>query len=140
MTDDYKQKYEDLMKRCADFMSEFAPPSPYELGFKAGWEAAKQEFDKGHVKPVVGPAETMDLQWPNRVPTTAPFPPKYTDRSIPCHKCNIDLAKNTHYVCFDNNCPSQIRFSSLTHHQINSLHTPDVKPITSEYIRKLHKE
>jgi hypothetical protein len=45
-SDEYKKKYEELQKRCAEFMQEFAIPSPYELGFKAGWEAAKQEFHK----------------------------------------------------------------------------------------------
>jgi hypothetical protein len=127
MTEDYKSKYDALMERCAKFMSEFAPPSPYELGFKAGWEAAKQEFDKDntYVPDTTKPAQTMDIQWPRdkmawpwppaMVPTTTPFPPpKYTDHSIPCHKCNIDLAKNTHYNCLDNNCPSQIRWSSIS--------------------------
>jgi hypothetical protein len=117
MTDEYKQKYDDLMKRCAKFMSEFAPPSPYELGFKAGWEAAKQEFhkDNTYVPDTTKPARTMDIQWPRDYENLPPrtISPKYNDHSIPCHTCHIDLAKQTSYVCHQPNCPSQIKPMSL---------------------------
>ena len=126
MTDDYwkseeyKQKYEALMERCAKFMSEFAPPSPYEIGFKAGWEAAKQEFHKGntYVPDTTKPAKTMDLQWPRDKEswppiTTTPWPPGHNERSHFCSLCRIDLNKNTHYVCVHPNCTSQIRFTSI---------------------------
>jgi hypothetical protein len=77
MEDNYKHKYDALMERCVKFMSEFAPPSPYELGFKAGWEAAKQEFhkDNTYVPDTTKPAKTLDIQWPRDY--TTPFPPKY---------------------------------------------------------------
>jgi len=126
MSDDYKNKYDALMERCAKFMSEFAPPSPYELGFKAGWEAAKQEFhkDNTYVPDTTKPAKTMDIQWPRdkmawpwpptMVPTTTPWPPGYNDRKYPCPTCQIDLTKNYAYVCYHPNCPSQIRFTSIT--------------------------
>ena len=106
-SEEYKQKYEDLMKRCSDFMRDFAPPSPYELGFKAGWEAAKQEFhkDNTYVPDTTKPARTMDLQWP-RDRTTNPWPPSYEYKA--CSRCAIDLNKNNHYVCMLADCPSRI--------------------------------
>jgi hypothetical protein len=106
-SDEYKQKYDDLMQRCAEFMRDFAPPSPYELGFKAGWEAAKQEFckDNTYVPDTTKPARTMDLQWPRdnqawpTIPTT-PFPPV----NNMCRTCGQDLSKLTQYVCYHPNC------------------------------------
>lgn len=114
MTDDYKSKYDDLMKRCAEFMQEFAPPSPYELGFKAGWEEARKQYDKTYVPDTTkqGPARTMDLQWPRdkmawpwppaMVPTTAPWPPGSVNNI--CRTCGQDLSKLTNYVCYHPNC------------------------------------
>ena len=112
-SDEYKKKYEDLVKRCEEFMKDFAPPSPYELGFKAGWEAAKQEFnkDKTYVPDTTKqhqPAQTMDLQWPKDK-----YGVQYTDHSIPCHGCGIDLSKVTNYVCMLQPCPSQIKTSNI---------------------------
>ena len=114
-SDEYKQKYEDLMKRCADFMSDFAPPSPYELGFKAGWEAAKQEFhkDNTYVPDTTKPAKTMDLQWPRDqqawpVPrTTNPWPPKVYQA---CGVCGIggDINKAMSFVCNNPRCPTRV--------------------------------
>ena len=117
-SEEYKQKYEDLMKRCSDFMRDFAPPSPYELGFKAGWEAAKQEFHKNntYVPDTTKPARTLDIQWPRDqqawpVPrTTTPWPPGSLDRTYGhsiCAGCGHDLNKLTNYVCYMSNCPSQ---------------------------------
>ena len=119
-SEEYKQKYEALMERCSKFMSEFAPPSPYEIGFKAGWEAAKQEFhkDNTYVPDTTKPAKTMDLQWPRDYPnTTNPWPPiglQYTDHSIICSVCRIDLNRRTNYVCHTPNCPSQFKVTSTT--------------------------
>lgn len=110
MSEDYKSKYDDLMKRCAEFMKDFAPPSPYELGFKAGWEAAKQEFhkDNTYVPDTTKPAKTMDIQWPRDKmawpwpPTTTPWPPGSISNI--CRVCNLDLNKVTNYVCYHPNC------------------------------------
>jgi hypothetical protein len=108
-SEEYKRKYEDLLKRCAEFTKEFSPPSPYELGFKAGWEAAKQEFnkDKTYVPDTTKqhqPAQTMDIQ----------YGIQYTDHSIiPCHGCGIDLSKLPNYVCMLSPCPSQIKTSNI---------------------------
>jgi hypothetical protein len=114
MTDDYKQKYDDLMKRCAEFMQEFAPPSPYELGFKAGWEAAKQEFhkDNTYVPDTTKPAETMDIQWP-RDKMTWPWPPKVYQA---CGVCGIggDINKAMGYVCNNPQCPTRVTCVSTT--------------------------
>ena len=118
-SDDYKKKYEELVQRCADFMKDFAPPSPYELGFKAGWEAAKQEFhkDNTYVPDTTKPARTMDLQWPRDYPswptppTTNPWPP-----SVRCSVCGIggDINKAMAYVCNHSNCPTRVTCISTT--------------------------
>jgi hypothetical protein len=111
MTEDYKHKYDALMERCAKFMSEFAPPSPYELGFKAGWEAAKQEFhkDNTYVPDTTKPAKTMDIQWPRDYPnTTNPWPP-HTVVYQACGVCGIgDINKATGYVCYNPKCPTRV--------------------------------
>ena len=123
MTDDYKQKYDDLMKRCAEFMQEFAPPSPYELGFKAGWEAAKQEFhkDSTYVPDTTKPAKTMDIQWPRDKmawpwpPTTTPWPPQTVVYQA-CGVCGIggDINKAMSYVCNNPQCPTRVHCTSTT--------------------------
>ena len=81
MTDDYKQKYEDLMKRCEEFNIWF--------------EDHKRR--SGHLTPTV-------------IPTTAPWPPGSLDRTYGyniCGGCGMDLNKLTNYVCYMPNCPSQ---------------------------------
>jgi hypothetical protein len=120
-SDEYKQKYEALMERCSKFMSEFAPPSPYELGFKAGWEAAKQEFhkDNTYVPDTTKPAKTMDLQWP-RDKMAWPWPPTIVP-TIPavyqqCGVCGIqgDINKAMSFVCNNPNCPTRVTCISTT--------------------------
>jgi hypothetical protein len=123
MTDEYKQKYDDLMKRCAEFMQEFAPPSPYELGFKAGWEAAKKEFhkDNTYVPDTTKPAKTMDIQWPRDYPawpvprTTNPWPPNTVVYQA-CGVCGIggDINKAMAYVCNNPQCPTRVTCTSTT--------------------------
>jgi hypothetical protein len=116
MSEEYKNKYEELMKRCAEFAKEVCPPTPYQQGFQDGWAAAKKEFDKDktYVPNTTKPAKTMDLQWPRDYQDyqTTPFPPSQI-KSI-CTKCGVDLYKLTHYVCNSPSCPSQIRWSSIT--------------------------
>jgi len=137
MTDDYKHKYEELMKRCADFMSEFAPPSPYELGFKAGWEAAKQEFhkDNTYVPDTTKPAKTMDLQWPRDKmawpwpPTTTPWPPQVYQA---CGVCGIggDINKAMSFVCNNPQCPTRVTCSI----NVNSLADNNMSALQPEII------
>ena len=118
MSEDYKSKYDDLMKRCAEFMKDFAPLSPYELGFKAGWEAAKQEFhkDNTYVPDTTKPAKTMDLQWPRDQqawPTTTPWPqPMYQA----CGVCGVggDINKAMSFVCNNPQCPTRVTCTSST--------------------------
>jgi len=148
MTENYKHKYDALMERCAKFMSEFAPPSPYELGFKAGWEAAKQEFhkDNTYVPDTTKPARTMDLQWPRDQQvrlqyTTTPWPPGATDRTYGhniCTRCGQDLNKLTHYVCYMPNCPSQMRVTCSTQNtpSMNVLESTKIQPISMEDVEK----
>ena len=85
MTDDYKQKYEDLMKRCEEFNIWF--------------EDHKRRANNS-------PGTTI-------FPTTTPWPPGSLSRNI-CMGCGQDLSKLTHYVCHMPTCPSQIRWSSVT--------------------------
>jgi len=133
MTDDYKHKYEDLMKRCAEFMQEFAPPSPYELGFKAGWEAAKQEFckDDTYVPDTTKPAKTMNIQWPKdqvyQWPTTAPWPPQ-----VQCGVCGIasGINKAMSYVCNNPQCPTRVTCSI----NVNSLADNNMSVLKPEII------
>ena len=115
-SEEYKQKYEALMERCSKFMSEFAPPSPYEIGFKAGWEAAKQEFhkDNTYVPNTTKPAKTMDLQWP-RDKMAWPWPPQTTNPWPPkvyqgCSVCGMgsDINKAMSFVCNNPNCPTKV--------------------------------
>ena len=121
-SEEYKQKYEDLMKRCADFMKDFAPPSPYELGFKAGWEAAKQEFhkDNTYVPDTTKPAKTMDLQWP-RDKMAWPWPPSTTTQwpqkvYQACSVCGMgsDINKAMSFVCNNPQCPTRVTCTSTT--------------------------
>lgn len=139
MTDEYKKKYEDMMKRCADFMQEFAPPSPYELGFKAGWEAAKQEFhkDNTYVHDTTKPAKTMDIQWPRDYQTT-PFPPATYQG---CRLCGIgrDPFKAMSYVCNHPNCPTRVscNVNTLADNQVSALYSDKIQPLTNEQIEKL---
>lgn len=107
-SDEYKKKYDDLMQRCADFMKEFAPPSSYELGFKAGWEAALDSLQKVYVNPNQQvPAQT-------RRPTTLPFPPSlYQDTyDDTCKACGINMTNMTHYVCTSSRCPPRFKFTA----------------------------
>ena len=93
MTDDYKKKYEDLIKRCADFMQDFAQPSDYERGFRDGWEAGKKESeDKTYV-----PDTTKR--------TTNPWPLYQA-----CGVCGIggDINKAMSYVCNNPQCPTRV--------------------------------
>jgi hypothetical protein len=115
-SDEYKKKYEDLLKRCAEFTKEFSPPTDFERGFKCGWEMAEKSLkfnaDKTHVPDTTKqhqPAKTMDIQWPKDN-----YGITYTDHSvIPCHTCGIDLSKLPNYMCMLSNCPSQIKTSNI---------------------------
>ena len=87
-SDDYKQKYEDLMKRCEQFNIWF--------------EDHKRRANNS-------PGTTI-------FPTTAPWPPiglQYTYNNI-CSGCGQDLNKLTHYVCYMSNCPSQMRVTCIS--------------------------
>ena len=81
-SDDYKQKYEELMQRCEEFNIWF--------------EEHKRK--SGYLTPTV-------------IPTTTPWPPigfQYTYNNV-CKLCKIDLNRATQYVCHHPNCPSQIK-------------------------------
>jgi hypothetical protein len=109
MTDNYKQKYDELMKRCADFMQDFAQPSSYELGFRAGWEAAKQEFHKDNTY-VPNTTKRTTNPWP---PTIVPTIPAVYQQ---CGVCGIqgDINKAMSYVCNNPNCPTRVTCISTT--------------------------
>jgi len=117
-SEEYKKKYEDLLQRCADFMKDFAPPSPYELGFKAGWEEARKQYDKTYVPDTTKqePARTMDLQWP-RDKMAWPWPPTIVP-TIPFQACGVcgmgDINKAMAYVCNNPQCPTRVTCTSTT--------------------------
>jgi len=79
----------------------------YKRGWYDGYQAAKEDKTKIYQTQPLGPAKTMDIQWPDRIPTTMPFPPNHY--SNVCTLCKIDLNKATHYVCSHPNCTSQIK-------------------------------
>ena len=109
-SDEHKKKMEELAQRCAEFMREFANPDPYQKGFKDGWEAAKKEFQKDNTyvpdTTKQGPAKTMDIMWPDRMPTTSPFPPSYIQHR--CNVCGMDSKGVMGYVCPHPNCPTKV--------------------------------
>ena len=113
MTENYKHKYDELMERCTKFMSAY----PYELGFKAGWEAAKQEFhkDNTYVPDTTKSAKTLDIQWPRDYPnTTNPWPPTTVVYQA-CGVCGIgDINKAMGYVCYNPKCPTRVTCTSTT--------------------------
>lgn len=86
-----------------------AASADYYRGFHDGFMAAQkaQDYPKIYQTQTLGPAKTMDIQWPDRIPTTMPFPPNHY--SNVCTLCKIDLNKATHYVCSHPNCTSQIK-------------------------------
>jgi hypothetical protein len=89
----------------------------YRIGFKDGWEAAKQEFhkDNTYVPDTTKPAKTMDLQWPRDqqawpVPrTTNPWPPQTVVYQA-CGVCGIggDINKAMSFVCNNPRCPTRV--------------------------------
>jgi len=107
-SDEYKKKYDDLLKRCAEFTKEFSPQTEFERGFKCGWDMAEKKFnaDKTYVPNTTKqhqPAKTMNIQWP-----------RDAAHSIPCcPACGIDLSKVKNYTCMLTHCPSQIKLSNI---------------------------
>jgi hypothetical protein len=77
-SDDYKQKYEELMRRCEEFNIWF-------------------EDHKKKMGIVRIPTTTP---WP-------PIGIQYTYNSV-CKLCRMDLNKATQYVCHHPNCPSKL--------------------------------
>jgi hypothetical protein len=75
----------------------------YQQGFKDGWEAAVKFYENKNPKPL-GPAQTMDIQWPDR-PTSEGWGITYTNS---CRVCHIPSGKLTNYVCYYPNCPSKV--------------------------------
>lgn len=91
-SEEYKKKYEELQKRCADFMKNFAQPSDYERGFRDGWEAAKQEFEKNKTK----------------IYPPIPMPPINTIPVMRCGVCAMEFKNAMGYVCHHPNCPTRV--------------------------------
>lgn len=71
----------------------------YKRGWYDGYQAAQNDSTRIYPTQPLGPARTLDIMWPDRIPST-----KYTDHSRPCHICNKDLAKLDSYVCYHPNC------------------------------------
>ena len=94
------------MKRCEEFMKDFAPPSNYELGFKAGYDAAMSLKKTETVVVPTQIAKTEDIMWPDRLPTTIPFPPTMTTNR--CDICGIEMKGDWGYVCYHPKCPTRV--------------------------------
>jgi hypothetical protein len=80
----------------------------YYRGFYDGFKAAQKAQDYPKIYPTqpLGPIRTEDIMWPDRIPTTTPFPSSHYNA---CTLCRIDLNKATHYVCHHPTCPTQIK-------------------------------
>jgi hypothetical protein len=163
MTDGYKEKYEDLMKRCADFMSDFAPPSNYELGFKAGYDAAmalrKTEIVTAPIQtgkigitytdyttpyPITNTMASTITVDPNKLTNLSVTPPRYNDHSIICPYCRLDLNKVGQYTCYIPNCPSQEtligKLNDIALKSTSDLKPVEIKAITAEELSKIMKD
>ena len=102
MTDDYKHKYEELMQRCEEFNIWFE-----EHKKKMGVRIIPTQ--------PLGPAKTMDIMWPDRIPTTLPFPQHYYDPwNDVCLTCRLSMTNKSNYVCNIPNCPKNSTATSNT--------------------------
>jgi len=82
---------------------EFIPDSKiaiYGKGFKDGWEAAVK-FYENKLPKHLGPAQTNDIQWPERPP-----PEGWAHSS--CRVCHVPSKQLTNYVCYYPNCPLKV--------------------------------
>jgi hypothetical protein len=92
-------------------MTEEAPSvhsDEYYRGFYDGFAAAKKAQDYPKIYPTqpLGPTKTMDIQWPDRLPTTSPIPPRMMYDS--CLFCGLRSNEVTGYVCYHPNCPTKV--------------------------------
>jgi hypothetical protein len=92
-SEDYKKKYEELMKRCEEFNIWF--------------ESHKRKMN---INLPPGPAKTMDLQWP-RDKKAWPWPPTLFQV---CSVCGIgsELNKAMSFVCNNPQCPTRVTCST----------------------------
>lgn len=137
MTDDYKQKYEDLMKRCEEFNIWF-------------------EEHKRKMKRNLGPAKTEDIQWPRDKEswppiTTAPWPPGSFDPwNAVCETCRLSMTNKSNYVCNIPSCPRNFTrtcslantagYATLADNNMSMLKPETPKTLTITQLNNLKKE
>jgi len=83
----------------------------YKRGFYDGYQAAKKAQDYPKIYPTQPlPAKTEDIMWPDRLPTTSPFPPTMPVVYQACGVCGIggDINKAMGYVCNNPQCPTRV--------------------------------
>ena len=81
----------------------------YKRGFHDGFKAARTESHhelKIYPAQPLPPAKTMDIMWPDRLPTTSPIPPDMT--YVRCQYCGLKSNDVTGYVCYHPNCPTRV--------------------------------
>lgn len=82
----------------------------YSDDYKAGWYDGYQEAMKAQDYPkiyptITSPIKTEDIMWPDRLPSTSPFPPTMTTS---CNTCGIKMNGAWGYVCNHPNCPTKV--------------------------------
>jgi hypothetical protein len=83
----------------------------YRRGYDDGFRAALDILQKVYVpnKTYVPNTTKEDIMWPDRMPTTTPFPQNYAV----CQKCHIGASGRTNYVCMLEGCPSKVNVSYM---------------------------
>ena len=77
----------------------------YKRCWYVGYQAAQQ--DSTRIYPTQPfPARTEDIMWPDRYPTTSPFPPTMTTNR--CNTCGIEMKGAWGYVCHHPKCPTKV--------------------------------
>lgn len=83
-----------------------AASADYYRGFYDGFKAAKKAQDYPKIYPTQTLPKTEDLMWPDRLPSTSPFPPTMTTNR--CGTCGIEMKGAWSYVCNHPNCPTKV--------------------------------
>jgi hypothetical protein len=77
----------------------------YKRGWYDGYQAAQKDSTRIYpTQPL--PARTEDIMWPDRLPTTQPFPPTMTTNR--CDTCFIEMKGAWGYVCHHPKCPTRV--------------------------------
>ena len=83
----------------------------YKRGFYDGFKAARTEnhYERKVFPTQPLPPRTEDIMWPDRLPTTSPFPSTMTTNR--CNTCGIEMKGAWGYVCHHPKCPTRVTCS-----------------------------